>query len=389
MSTYKNNDGRWMIDVKVRLPGQSRPTRVRQVSPVQNKRGSLRHERAVRDSILDGTWQREPAPAAEPAAEPAPTLASWAVTFVAEHSEAKHLRPSTIREQEIALRLHVIPALGASTRIDTIRTPHFLRLRRALVAKGRAAKTTNNVLGILSRFVHFYYEHQGLETPHFDGCRVKVPKSPPQFWEPEQYASLLRAATDLGPAELATVLLMGDCGLRAGEVIALEWSHLRWTPEAQIVVQGSHWRGHFGPTKGGRPRTVPMSPRVAAALHALPRSISDPWVMVRDSKHGHGHETHCSLAWTMGHVERAAGLGKPHKRGRLHKLRHTFVTRLAAANVPARSIMELAGHTRLETTMRYMHLMPGAGTQAIAALEAFDLGQDRGRVQGPITGSAS
>ncbi|KIG14351.1 Site-specific recombinase, phage integrase family protein [Enhygromyxa salina] len=177
--------------------------------------------------------------------------------------------------------------------------------------------------------------------------------------------------------------------LAASLAIYVTRYNLRWSPEAQIVVQRSHWRGHFGPPKGGRPRTVPMTARVVAALHALPRSISDPWVIVRDSKHGRGHETHSSLGCAVGHVERAAGLGKPGRRGKLHRLRHTFVTRLAAANVPARSIMDLAGHARLDTTMKYMHLIPGAGGQAIAALQAFDLGQDRGREEGPITGSAS
>lgn len=35
-------------------------------------------------------------------------------------------------------------------------------------------------------------------------------------------------------------------------------------------------------------------------------------------------------------------------------------------------IMELASHTRLETSTRYMHLMDGASAQASAALQAFD-----------------
>jgi integrase len=333
ISTYKNSDGRWMVDVKIRLPGQPRPTRVRRVSPVQTHRGAQRYERELRAAILGGTWQREP----QPPSEPAPTLASWAGTFVVEHSKAKGLRPSTIREQEIAFRVHVVPVLGASTPIDTIRTPHFERLRRGLAAKGLAPKSINNVVGILSRAVGFYFERQGLAVPHFDSCRVKVSKSPPQFWEPDQYATLTRVAEELGPAELATVLLMGDCGLRTGEVIALEWTHLRWTPEAQIVVQRSHWRGHFGPPKGGRPRTVPMTDRVVAALHALPRSLAHPWVLVRESKHGRGHETHSSLACAIGRVERVAELGTK-ARGKLHRLRHCFVTRwLQLASLRARS----------------------------------------------------
>lgn len=40
--------------------------------------------------------------------------------------------------------------------------------------------------------------------------------------------------------EFAALLLMGDCGLRTGEVIALEWDHIRWQPKPQIVVQRSY-----------------------------------------------------------------------------------------------------------------------------------------------------
>ncbi len=42
--------------------------------------------------------------------------------------------------------------------------------------------------------------------------------------------------------------------------------------------------------------------------------------------------------------------------GGLHILRHTFCSRLAMAGAPALAIKELAGHTSLTTTMRYMHL---------------------------------
>jgi integrase len=184
---------------------------------------------------------------------------------------------------------------------------------------------------------------------------------------------------------------MGDCGLRTGEVIALEWSHVRWSPERQLVIQRAHWRGHFGPPKGGRPRTVPMTDRVAAALRGLPRSLAGSWVLGRERQQPGeaGHETHASLGWALGKVERAAGFGKRASRGKLHKLRHTFVTRLAAAGVLPLSIRDLAGHTRLETTMRYMHLLPGAGSRAVEALQAFDKEHHRSTATPPIAGSAS
>jgi hypothetical protein len=50
--------------------------------------------------------------------------------------------------------------------------------------------------------------------------------------------------------------------------------------------------------------------------------------------------------------------------------------------------MELAGHTSLNTTLRYMHVVGDGAATAIAALEAFDQKgsaserQDGGRVGG-------
>lgn len=122
------------------------------------------------------------------------------------------------------------------------------------------------MLGVLSRALRFYYEREGLDAPRLDSCRAKVPKSPPEFWDRERYRDLVRAAADLDPRTLAVVLLMGDCGLRTGEVIALEWSHIRWQPLQQILVQRNYTAGHFGPPKSGRPRTVPLTRRTVAAL---------------------------------------------------------------------------------------------------------------------------
>jgi hypothetical protein len=44
---------------------------------------------------------------------------------------------------------------------------------------------------------------------------------------------------------------------------------------------------------------------------------------------------------------------------------------------------------REETTMRYMHGLPGAGSRAMAALQAFDQEHHRSTAEPPISGSAS
>jgi site-specific recombinase XerD len=53
---------------------------------------------------------------------------------------------------------------------------------------------------------------------------------------------------------------------------------------------------------------------------------------------------------------------------KVHILRHTFCSHLAMQGAPAKAIQELAGHTDLTTTMRYMHLAPGSLRAAVDLL---------------------
>ncbi len=73
----------------------------------------------------------------------------------------------------------------------------------------------------------------------------------------------------------------------------------------------------------------------------------------------------------MQRVERAAGFSEEKQIGAIHVLRHTYASHLAMANVPARTIQELARHADLATTMRYMHLSKDAKEEGIAKLQAL------------------
>ena len=53
----------------------------------------------------------------------------------------------------------------------------------------------------------------------------------------------------------------------------------------------------------------------------------------------------------------------------VHILRHTFCSHLAMRGAPGQAIQELAGHSELGTTSRYMHLSPAARESAIKLLE--------------------
>jgi site-specific recombinase XerD len=97
------------------------------------------------------------------------------------------------------------------------------------------------------------------------------------------------------------------------------------------------------------------------------RHLRDDYVLcLEDGQLAPGH----MLRDWLEAVQRRAGLSVI---GGLHKLRHTFCSHLAKEGTAAKAIQELAGHTDLTQTMRYMHLSPGSLDAAIALLNVQQL----------------
>jgi integrase len=141
-----------------------------------------------------------------------------------------------------------------------------------------------------------------------------------------------------------------------------------------LKVRRAIYGAHVTLPKGGKPRVVPLTGRLAQAL-AQHRHLRGDRVLYQDGGQPAAREW---LKWLVDTVERRAGLRRG---GRLHILRHTFCSRLAAANVPMLTIQALAGHRSLETTQRYMHLSRAAPQEGIRALERFTQDAPEGAAQ--------
>jgi integrase len=287
-----------------------------------------------------------------------PTLSQFRLRFIEEYALANREKPSSIQSKESVLDIHLIPHLGCKP-LDAIRTEDVQKLKAAL--RDRKAKTVNNILSVLSTLLKAAVEWELIE---YMPCRIRLEKvwQPPfNFYDFADFERLVGAAERLDWRSKTVVLLGGEAGLRRGEMIGLEWNDID-LKRRLVTVQRSEWKGHVTLPKGGRYRQIPLSERLAEVL-STNRHLRGARVLCRDD----GSSVTGKVLWLwVNAAQRAANLTV---NGRLHVLRHTFCSHLAMRGAPTISIKELAGHTSLTTTMRYMHLIPNEKERAIRLLD--------------------
>jgi integrase len=335
------------VDVQIRLPNGQRHRERRVVTHSKSAAQRWGQERE-RHLLVNGL----PMPTKE-----VPTLEDFAPRFIDGHARANRQKPSGIAAKETILNRHLIPMLGEK-KLDSITNEDVQRLKHRL--KEKAAKTVNNTLTVLNVLLKTAVEWGVIERHPCPIRLLPVPITPAQFHDFDAYDRLVQAAERMGADNCLLVLLGGDAGLRLGEMLALEWSDVDLA-KRQLSVARSEWKGLVTTTKGGRVRYVPMTQRLVAAL-ARHRHLRGKRVMVQPNGDN----------FTMKMVQDRVGdaaLAADARVG-VHILRHTFCSHLAMNGVPSRAIQELAGHKDLKTTLRYMHLSPGATESAIRLLDA-------------------
>jgi integrase len=242
--------------------------------------------------------------------------------------------------------------------------------------KGRLAdrhrKTVNNVLGILGHTLRMAVRWKVIDRVPCSVTMLKVGAALPKFYDFDDYKRLVEAAHAVDARAHLIVLLGGDAGLRRGEMLALRWGDVDFK-RRQLQVQESVWErkrrdgtGHERITdtpKGGRSRVVPLTDALWQMLHAHRHLRGEHVLFGNDGRPA----TSFFLRNLLEATQKRAGLRST---GGLHILRHTFCSHLAMRGAPAKAIQELAGHAELTTTMRYMHLSPGARQDAINLLNS-------------------
>ena len=185
----------------------------------------------------------------------------------------------------------------------------------------------------------------------------------------DELAALLRVADD----EWRGMILLGAWGgLRLADAAGLTWGNVELAAGV-LEFQPNKTRG-----KSGEPLRVAMHPELAAHLAKLPRGVGKAALF--PSLHGRKPGSHGGLSNEFSRIMTRAGVTM--RRGRekkgagrqfnskgFHSLRHTFVSRLADANVSADVRRAIAGHSSDAMHRKYVHLNIDTQRTALAKLE--------------------
>ena len=277
-------------------------------------------------------------------------------------------KPSVLRGYESALRLRVLPAIGARKLSDVSRRD-VQRLVDGWLADGIDASTIRNTLMPL-RVIYRRAVQDGaiaispcehLRLPRVEGTRERIAAA-------DEARELLAALPLRDRALYASAFF---AGLRLGELRALRWGDVdlaRGRINVERALDGSGVT--IDPKSRAGTRVVPILTGelrdVLSEHKAASRGQSDDYVFAGSTP---------SRPFSAGAVYRRVRTAW--RRAELtpinlHEARHTFASTAIAAGLNAKVLATYMGHSSIQVTYDlYGKLMPGNEVEAGALFEAY------------------
>lgn len=225
-----------------------------------------------------------------------------------------------------------------------------------------APKTVQHILATARHIFNHAIKNElikNLTNPIGSG-RVRMPKVENQkigFFTKEkaqELLELLQQRENKRLYELTTLLLF--TGARFSEVARLTWSDINFN--TNLI--------YFASSKDGNARYIKMSNRVLEVVNTLYKNKINNLVI--PTINGNKYEK-MPKEWQIEVDKLIPGNDNANKdRLTTHSLRHTHASWLAQSGVDILHIKEQLGHKKIETTMRYSHLIDNRRHQATERL---------------------
>jgi len=361
MTARRDRRKGWLIDIHW-THADGRRERIKRVSPVQTKRGAEEYERQLREELLNPTPKRKEVP----------TVEEFQNEFLTCYAQV-HNKENEVDSKRAILRRELLPALGKK-RLDEVTVRDVDHIKSKLLGRGLKPATVNNVVGVLSKMIHYAQEIELIDK----APRLRMLRVPPPDWDfldDEEEQRLLDAARKCDADWYAMLFVALRTGGRYGELCELRWGDVD-LKAGRLMFQRSWSHGHLSTPKNGKAREIPLSPETVRVLKEH-RHLRGELVFCKEDG---GRHIHRRADVAIKKICRRAGL-RPIG---WHVLRHTFASHLVMRGRSLKEVQELLGHADYAMTMRYSHLAPSVKRDAVATLDTPLIASDV-KKNGPYT----
>lgn len=194
--------------------------------------------------------------------------------------------------------------------------------------------------------VRFLYL-QVLQWPAFDVALV-VPKRPqriPQLLTRSEVGRIICACDN--PRHRMLLELCYGCGLRVSELVSVRVRDIDGERGWLRIEQG----------KGAKDRLAIVSPALLGRLRAYWKQHRPTDWLFPNLRHPARALSISTAQKVYGQARRKAGIDKA---GGIHALRHAYATHQLEDGLAVHQLQRLLGHGHLQSTLRYVHWVPGA-----------------------------
>ena len=269
----------------------------------------------------------------------------------------------------------------ARASVGSITTAEIERFRDHQIAEGKTATTANLAVKVL-RAVFGSAKRLGYAlTNPAEGVSMfrESDAEERQPFTDDQLRDLLRVADS---EWRGMILLGGHTGMRLHDAANLTWHNVDLTGR-MLTFRDEKTSGRK--TRGKRDTVIFLHDDLVAYLESLP-TTDDPQAPLFPSLFGKPSGSHGGLSNSFNRLMAKTGIRAPlgkEKNGKgrrfralgFHSLRHTFISKLANAEISPDVRKEITGHSSDEIHRRYVHLELAAQQRAIAKIPTL-LGPD-------------
>ncbi len=269
-------------------------------------------------------------------------------------SVVKH---STYCAYALILKTHLMPVFADAVSISEEDVQQFAFGK---LETGLSKKTVHDIIAVLKSVVRFGAKRGMSEMPSWD---IEYPTNTSARTLPvlslHDHKKLLNAISSEPTSQNIGILIALCCGLRIGEVCALQWKNVDMIRRI-ITVVGTAGRIYncdlmateqyvSTPKTRNSNREIPISPLLFKALNAVKKQQGIGMYVVGEGARAKEprtyRETFCRLLKRVGIPPIV-----------FHGLRHTFATRCIESGCDYKTVSVILGHSNVATTLNlYVH----------------------------------